>query len=53
MSLRALALGAGVLAAGLLGAYRALVHVERPELPALSGELRRGSLRVGGLERTC
>jgi polyhydroxybutyrate depolymerase len=52
MRLRALALGFGVVAAGLAGAYRFFVHAPRPELPALSGELRRGSLRAGERERS-
>jgi polyhydroxybutyrate depolymerase len=52
MRLRALALGVGVVAAGLAGVYRVFVHAPRPELPALSGELRRGSLRAGDRDRT-
>jgi polyhydroxybutyrate depolymerase len=52
MRLRAIALAAAVVAAGLAVGYRFLVHVPRPELPALSGELRRGVLRSGGRERS-
>jgi polyhydroxybutyrate depolymerase len=52
MRLRALALGLGVVAAGLAGAFRLLGHAPRPELPALSGELRRAMLRAGERERT-
>jgi polyhydroxybutyrate depolymerase len=49
---RAFAVTAAVLAVVLAIAHRVLVHVERPELPTLSGELRRGSLGVGDLART-
>jgi len=52
MRLRAIALAAAVVAAGLGVAYRVLVHAPRPELPALSGELRRGTLPSGGRERS-
>ncbi len=52
MRLRRVALAAGVVTAGLGVAYRVLVYAPRPELPALSGELRRGSLRAGDRERS-
>jgi polyhydroxybutyrate depolymerase len=54
--LRTLALsGAALLGALLVAAalaWHALLHVAPPEVPPLGGELRRGSLRVGELERT-
>ena len=50
--MRAVARAAALLVAGLAIAYRTLVYVEPPELPALSGELRSGSLRVGDLDRS-
>lgn len=56
MRLRTFALSAAaaavVTAATAVLAWRTLVYVEAPELPPLAGELRRGSLRVGELERT-
>ncbi len=52
MRLRAIALAALIVAAGLGIAYRVLVYAPRPELPELSGELRRAALRVGDRERT-
>ena len=52
MRVRAIALAAAVVAAGLGAAYRVLVHAPHPELPALSGELRRGSLAADGRERS-
>lgn len=50
--MRAVAFAAALLVAGLAIAYRTLVYVEPPELPALSGELRSGSLRFGDLDRS-
>lgn len=50
--MRKLAVAAALLAAGLAIAHRVLLRVERPELPVLSGDLRRGSLSVGDLSRS-
>jgi polyhydroxybutyrate depolymerase len=52
MRLRTLAFAAAGLAAVLAVAHRVLVHVEPTEEPPLSGELSRGSLRVGERERS-